>query len=287
MEKNVPKLDINKLNKNIVNDPFGLKELDFRQRVPERSEMFDENEAQTYINGCDYLESVDDLLLAWEIQQKFSHVGLGNMKIMDAMCGPGRLGRELLGLGAKHVVFHDGDQTMITYAKEKALTVVQPGQEMDAVLSLVDQMPFDDNQFDLVVCHNSTHQLSDLTKLKEAMAEFARVIKPGGHILIADYQRSSDDPEFIEALNERLKETRPEIVPLLLPTFTAAFSKKEFEEVCMAIPCIGRFLVESADFPNNLTPDMWEKVELDPVKGHALDFSPISLRVIAQKEEKI
>lgn len=270
----------------IVPDEFGLRSLDFRKRVPERSEMFDPDEARTYIEGCDYPESVDDLLLAWEIQQRFSHIGLRNMKIMDAMCGPGRLGRELLGLGAKHVVFHDGDRTMIEHARSKAQEIILSNQTMSMVQSPVDQIPLEGNQFDLVVCHNSTHQLSDLKKLRKTMAEFIRITKPGGHILIADYQRSAD-PKFIEALNKRLKETKPEIVPLLLPTFTAAFSKEEFEGVCRQIEGISSFLVEDAQFPKDLTSDMWERVEGDLVKGHALDFSPISLRVIAQKEEKI
>jgi len=267
-------------------DPFGLRNFDFRHRIPEKTEMFDPGEAQTYIDGCDYPQSADDLLLAWEIKQRFSQIGLGNMKILDAMCGPGRLGRELLGLGAKQVVFHDGDETMLNHAKGKAFTIIQPDQEMGTILSPVDQIICPDDQFDLVVCHNSTHQLSDTEKLKRAMAEFVRITKPGGFILIADYQRNTD-PDFIEALNERLKETKPEIVPLLLPTFTAAFSKAEFENVCREILGVESFLVEDAGFPNDLTPAMWEKVEADPVKGHILDFSPISLRVIAQKEEKI
>ena len=70
-------------------DPFGLRRFDFRTRIPEESEMFTPEEAKLYIHGCDYPESVDDLLLAWEIEQRFG--SLGDEVILDAMCGPGKI----------------------------------------------------------------------------------------------------------------------------------------------------------------------------------------------------
>ena len=103
--------------------------------------------------------------------------------------------------------------------------------------------------------------------------------------MIADYQRSTA-PEFLEALEERLQWTKPEIIPLLIPTFMAAFSKEEWQQVLESIEGISSFLVTDATFPEDLTPELWEKVEKDPVKGHVIDFSSISLRVLAQKEEK-
>ena len=114
-------------------DPFGLRGFDFRTRVPEKSEMFDESEARAYINGCDYPETVDDLLLALEVQNLFGSKAIRDMRIMDAMCGPGRLGRELMALGAQHVIFHDGDQIMISHAKNQAAAVMQSGQNVGIV----------------------------------------------------------------------------------------------------------------------------------------------------------
>lgn len=266
----------------IDSDPFGLKKIDFRKRIPEKSEMFDKKEAETYIKGCDYPESVDDLLLSWEIEHQFNHIGLGKMTILDAMCGPGRLGRELLNLGTSKVVFQDGHETMINHAETQARPIVKPGQRMNAVKSLVEEMPFPDNAFDLIVCHNSTHQLSSIEKLETVTKEFVRVTKPGGFVLIADYQRGTT-PEFIDSLNERLFFTKEEIVPLLIPTFTAAFSKQEFNKVCESISGIGSWLVSDAKVPH-LSDKMKERVALDAVKGHLKDFSSISLRVLIQKE---
>ncbi len=265
-------------------DLFGLRKVDFIRRVSEKTEMFSREEARTYIDGCDYPESVDDLLMAWEIQKRFNHVGLENMTILDAMCGPGRLGRELLNLGAQHVVFHDGDPIMIEHAQRKAAEIIELKQNISTVLSLVDEISLPSDEIDLVVCHNSTHQLSSQGKLGEAMIEFVRLVRPGGFVMVADYQRNTT-PEFLEALEERLEETKPEIIPLLIPTFMAAFSKKEWQQVLESTPGVSSFLVTDAEFPKDLTPKMWEKVIKDPVKGHLMDYGPISLRVLAQKKK--
>lgn len=262
-------------------DPFGLRKIDFRNRIPEKSEMFSKEEAETYIQGCDFPESADDLLLAWEVKERFGD--LSHKKILDAMCGPGRLGRELMHLGANHVVFHDGDQTMITHAVMEASLTKGSHQHVESIVSQADTIHAPNGVFDLVVCHNSTHQMNSKERLGSVLAEFVRVTKPGGFVLIADFQRDTSGG-FLKALEQRLMWTKPEIVPLLVPTFTAAFSKQEFEEILRSIPGIKRFQVVDAKLPT-LDPRMRERVNLDPVKGHELDFSPISLRVIIQKED--
>lgn len=263
-------------------DIYSLRGFDFSRRRPERSEIFGEEEANIYIDGCDYPTSADDLLLALELQRSFpTPSDIRTMRILDVMCGPGRLGRELLNLGAGNVVFHDGDKTMTAHARNQALAVIRPGQSIHTITSNVDNIPFPDASFDLVVCHNSTHQLSSIDRLRLTMQEFLRLTAPGGRIVIADYQRSTK-PEFLRSLEERLRNTRPEIVPLLIPTFMAAFSKGEFMKVLQSIPVIRSWSVTDAE-PPILTPRMQERVEADPVKGHLMDYSPISLRAVVQK----
>lgn len=263
-------------------DKFGLERVNFRKRTPEKSEIFSEEEARTYIDGCDYPESADDLLLAWEIKQK--HPNLKEMSILDVMSGPGRLGRELLRLGAKSVTFHDGHETMLDHATKQARGAINQGQEIHEVLSQVDSMPIPDNTFDLVVSHNSTHQLGGVGKLRRTMRELLRVTKPGGTVMIADYQRGTS-PEFRRHLEERLKATKPEIVPLLVPTFTAAFSKEEFSDAVKSQPDAENWSVTDAN-PPAMTRRMKQRVDQDPVKGHLMDFSPISQRVTVRKRRK-
>ncbi len=264
-------------------DPFGLRDHDWSVRIPEKSEIFDETDAQTYIEGCDYPETADDLLLALEVQKMFGQDGIGRMRLLDAMCGPGRLGREFLGLGAQNVWFHDGDEIMTSHAKEEASKVLNDGQSIDVITSQVDNIPVADDSFDLVICHNATHQMANIDRLGMVMREFLRITAPLGHIVIADYQRATNS-NFITLLEERLKSTKPEIVPLLLPSFTAAFSKGEFTSVIGGIPGIRKCLITDAE-PPTLTQKLWERVEADFVKGHLMDYSSISLRAIVQKEE--
>ncbi|MFH0749845.1 MAG: class I SAM-dependent methyltransferase [Candidatus Gottesmanbacteria bacterium] len=263
-------------------DPFGLKKCDFKHRTPEKSEMFSKEEALTYIEGCDFPESADDFLLALEIKERFGTVE--HLHILDAMCGPGRLGRDLISIGSQHVSFHDGDETMLNHAMKKASKNLSKEKRIASILSPVEHIPVPDDTFDLVVCHNSTHQLNSVEKLQQVMEEFLRVTVPGGFVFIADYQRSESN-EFLGSLENRLNFTKPSIVPLLIPSWQAAFSKQEFDHVLLNImPSTRNWLVFDAALPA-LTSELQTRVNQDPVKGHVLDYSPISLRVIAQKGE--
>lgn len=259
-------------------DPFGLRSIDFRTRIPEISEKFSSEEAEAYIDGCDFPGTADYFLVAKRMGEVVGN--FRGKRILEAMCGPGVLGREIWAQGGQNIAFHDGDQTMLEHALQKAASIshlIPP-----CILSEVDDMPVPDNQFDLVVCHNSTHQLADQEKLKKALAEMIRVTAPGGSVLIFDFQRRNDE-EFVTALEERLTVTKPEIVPLLIPTFLAAFSKEQFQEVLETIPGIS-WQIKDAQMPQlELHEQEW--VNRDPVKGHVLDRSPISLEVIIQKEQ--
>lgn len=263
-------------------DPFGLRKLDFTRRVPEHSEMFTREEALTYIKGCDYPSSVDDWLLARELAQQFGKRRLRTMSVLDVMSGPGRLGREISKMGAGFVVEHDGDETMLTHARRQAWARTAFGK-MGFVHSPVEHIALPDNTFDLVVSHNSTHQMASLDRLRSALTEMFRLTKPGGSLIVADYQRNTS-PDFLRALEERLRWTKQSIVPLLLPTFSAAFSKQEFADVLASLPGVGQWSVTDAEPPKNLSSWSRQKINRDPVRGHLLDFSPISLRAVARKE---
>ncbi|HCM51970.1 TPA: hypothetical protein DIS56_02450 [Candidatus Saccharibacteria bacterium] len=268
---------------------FGFRPEDFIIRAPEQSELFDEEDTRKYIEGCDYLKSADDLLLALELQNAFGIENIRNMRILDAMCGPGRLGRELLGLGVSHVTFHDGHRTMINHAEAKATETLASNadnQSVRFVTSDAESTGLLSNEFDLVVCHNSIHQLRDDERLRGVIEEFARVTAPGGHIVIADYQRDPTS-EFVDAITERLENTDEQVVDLLRDTFKAAFSKDEFASVLRKIPGISHWLVADARQPDLLDFDLETQIRIagDHIKGHLMDYSSISQRVIVRKAQ--
>jgi len=58
-------------------------------------------------------------------------------------------------------------------------------------------LPFDDNSFDIVVNIESSHGYPCFTKF---LAEVKRVLKPGGHLLLADFRASEDWQRWQEEL---------------------------------------------------------------------------------------
>ena len=51
---------------------------------------------------------------------------------------------------------------------------------------LADLLPFREHSFDFVLFYSVTHYLSGYSQLKMVITEFARLLKPGGHIFLGD-----------------------------------------------------------------------------------------------------
>ncbi|OAI11804.1 methyltransferase [Methylomonas koyamae] len=67
---------------------------------------------------------------------------------------------------------------------------------VDVTLGNAEQLPYPDASFDVLFCHQSFHHI---VKHREAMAEFYRVLKPGGLLLFAESCK-----RFIHSLPIRL-----------------------------------------------------------------------------------
>ena len=72
---------------------------------------------------------------------------------------------------------------MIEYAQKKAK---QAGADVVFDIGLVEKLSFPDETFDVVISRLVIHHLPDDLKRK-AFAEIFRVLKPGGHFLVADF----------------------------------------------------------------------------------------------------
>lgn len=94
---------------------------------------------------------------------------------LDAACGTGRFA-EYLAAGGHRVVGVDSSQDMLARARTRV-----PSGEF--LLGDLHQLPLPDSSFDLVV---SGLALSHVPALAPVMAEFARVLRPGGHLAISD-----------------------------------------------------------------------------------------------------
>lgn len=101
------------------------------------------------------------------------------LDILDAGCGPAFFSI-LLSKAGHRVVGLDGSSGMLNHANQNALEYsVHPLFVKGDCHSL----PFADNSFDLVISRNVTHTLRDH---RQVYAEWHRVLRPGGKLLIFD-----------------------------------------------------------------------------------------------------
>lgn len=94
---------------------------------------------------------------------------------LDAACGTGRLG-DLLAARGHRVIGVDSSPEMLAIARAK----VPAGDFRSGDLY---RLPVDDAAIDLVTCALA---LTHVTDLGPVLAEFARVLRPGGRLVISD-----------------------------------------------------------------------------------------------------
>ncbi|WP_367128997.1 class I SAM-dependent methyltransferase [Saccharothrix sp. HUAS TT1] len=94
---------------------------------------------------------------------------------LDAACGTGRHAEFLVGRGHR-VIGVDGSPDMLARARDRVRQAeFRPGD--------LHRLPVADAEVDLVVCALALTHVPDL---KPVMAEFARVLRPGGHLVVSD-----------------------------------------------------------------------------------------------------
>jgi SAM-dependent methyltransferase len=94
---------------------------------------------------------------------------------LDAACGTGRYTEFLAALGHR-VIGVDSSPDMLARARER----VRRGDFRQGDLH---RLPVGESEVDMVTCGLALTHLPDLAPV---MAEFARVLRPGGHLVIAD-----------------------------------------------------------------------------------------------------
>jgi SAM-dependent methyltransferase len=99
------------------------------------------------------------------------------LDVLDAGCGEGYLGRVLARQGAT-VTGIDSSANLIEAASAKSLNDIL---SVSFDVGTVDDLPYEDEAFDLVVCN---HLMNDLRDPSKAIAEFSRVVRAGGRLII-------------------------------------------------------------------------------------------------------
>ena len=111
-------------------------------------------------------------------------------KLLDVGCGTGTLAIEAQRCVGKagRVFGVDPAPQQIARARSKAARRNMP---IDFQIGLIEQLAFPDGSFDVVLSTLMMHHVPDDLK-RQGLAEIARVLKPGGCLVIADFKPSKE-----------------------------------------------------------------------------------------------
>ena len=105
---------------------------------------------------------------------------VAGLDVLDVACGTGRYAIPLAQAGAR-VTGIDLSEEMLDLARRKA---AGSGLSLDLRVADVRALPFPDGSFDLAICALALCHLPDLNL---AAQELARVLRPGGRVVISDF----------------------------------------------------------------------------------------------------
>lgn len=116
--------------------------------------------------------------------------------VLDVGTGTGHTGLAFAAAGAS-IVGLDLTQAMLAEARNLA---EERGADLTPIRGAAELLPFADATFDAVVCRYCAHHFMDVPA---AIGEMARVVKPGGTVLLDDHVAPEEDAadEFINCLD--------------------------------------------------------------------------------------
>jgi len=126
--------------------------------------------------------------------------------ILDVGCGTGRL------LRSAHDRFEGAALFGVDAAAEMVKQAQASSESIDFQEATAEQLPFADQQFDLIFSTMTFHHWSDQRK---SIAEIARVMRPGGRWLLADFMPTGFMRWFRRLFRMHQFPVRQELDPIL------------------------------------------------------------------------
>lgn len=121
--------------------------------------------------------------------------GATDLRILDVGCGTGTLAIQLgqMGQPIRSVVGLDMSDNMILKARAK-VGRFGLAKKVEFIVGDSENLPFDDNSFDVVTCCNSFHHYPHQDR---AIAEMRRVLSPNGRVIVIDGCRNEPIGWFV------------------------------------------------------------------------------------------
>ena len=124
-------------------------------------------------------------------------------KILDVSAGTGLFAEHLIeaGFGFRSMTLNDVSAGMLKLARDR----FSEKGSIHFHCDYAEELSFEPNSFDVVVSMNAFHNYAGQ---EEALEQVQRILKPGGHFYLLDWNRSG----FFRVVNRLIKLSVPEII---------------------------------------------------------------------------
>ena len=196
-------------------------------RVPEPEAMEDSGEVEAYSSAAaqSHLDAIDDTFVA---HAQLLLKGRERGRALDIGTGPGQI---VIKLGYRLTLWKfigiDRSAAMIEKARESLATAGELAGRVEFRVADGNALEFPVKTFDLVVCNSVLHHIADPQKL---FSEIARVVKPGGAILLRDLRRPSRWGYSYHVWKHG-KHYAGEMRRLFMASVMAAYTEKELQRL--------------------------------------------------------
>jgi len=137
-----------------------------------------------------FRRSLPNAVLMQYAQQELRRSACG--RILDIGCGAGRNAVPLVQMGW-HVLGSDLSWPMLCAAAERAREA--RAAHLDLVLASMESIPARDRSVDLVIAHGIWNLARSAAQFRLALAEAARVAKPGSGLFVFTFSRNTLPPD--------------------------------------------------------------------------------------------
>lgn len=126
------------------------------------------------------------------VRERMAHDLAGTRSVLDVGCGGARMAGHLMGEGREDVWGIDPSPYMLNAAAEN-------WPELNLKQGVMEALPFPDQRFDGVSVIFVFHEMPP-PYARQGLAEIARVLRPGGRLVVAEPSPSHYNASFLESI---------------------------------------------------------------------------------------